>query len=116
MKAHQAFDSLNLMVLVAARASLADPAHLERSRLLNRDVRGRVCSALDGMGLRYIPSCANFLMIDLRRDVKPVREALRAQKVDVGRVFPAMPTHLRVTVGTADQMERFLAAFKQVVA
>jgi histidinol-phosphate aminotransferase len=104
LKAHQAYDSLNLMVLVA------------QSRLKNRDVRGRVCSALDGMGLRYIPSSANFLMIDLRREVKPVREALRAQKVDVGRVFPAMPNHLRVTVGTAEQMERFLNAFKQVMA
>ncbi|MEA2693228.1 MAG: histidinol-phosphate aminotransferase [Acidobacteriota bacterium] len=116
LKAHQAYDSLNLMVLVAARASLGDAAHLEQSRLKNRDVRGRVCSALDGMGLRYIPSSANFLMIDLRREVKPVREALRAQKVDVGRVFPSMPNHLRVTVGTAEQMERFLAAFKQVMA
>lgn len=116
LKAHQAYDSLNLMVLVAARASLRDAAHLERSRRLNAEVRGRVYSALDGMGLHYIPSAANFLMIDLRREVKPVREALRAQKVDVGRVFPAMPNHLRVTVGTAEQMERFLGAFKQVMA
>ena len=116
LKTHQAFDSLNLAVLVAARASLADPAHLERSRLKNREVRGRVCSALDGMGLRYIPSSANFLMIDLKRDIRPVREALKARKIDVGRPFPAMPNHLRVTVGTAEQMERFLAAFQQVMA
>jgi histidinol-phosphate aminotransferase len=116
LRVYQAYDSLNLMVLVAARASLGDAAHLEESRQKNHDVRGRVCSALDGMGLRYIPSAANFLMIDLKREVKPVREALRAQKVEVGRVFQAMPNHLRVTVGTGEQMERFLAAFKQVMA
>jgi histidinol-phosphate/aromatic aminotransferase/cobyric acid decarboxylase-like protein len=67
------------------------------------------------MGLHTIPSSANFLMVDLKRQVQPVREALHAQKVDVGRTFPAMPTHLRVTVGTEEQMDRFLTAFKQVM-
>jgi histidinol-phosphate aminotransferase len=116
LRLHQAFDSLSLPALVAARASLGDPAHLERSRQLNREVRGRVCSALDGMGLRYIPSSANFMMIDLGREMEPVRAALRARKVDAGRRFPAMPHHLRVTIGTGDEMDRFLAAFKQVMA
>ncbi len=116
LKVHQAFDSLNLAVLVAARASLGDPAHLEESRQKNLAVRGRVVAAFDSMGLHTIPSSANFVMVDLKRQVQPVREALHAQKVDVGRTFPALPTHLRVTVGTAEQMDRFLGAFKQVMA
>jgi histidinol-phosphate aminotransferase len=113
---HQAFDSLNLMVLVAARASLASADHLERSRRLNREVRARVLQELEGMSLRTIPSSANFFMVGLGREVKPVREALRDKKIDVGRVFPSLPKHLRVTVGTGEQMDRFLTAFKQVMA
>ncbi|HZF10106.1 MAG TPA: aminotransferase class I/II-fold pyridoxal phosphate-dependent enzyme [Thermoanaerobaculia bacterium] len=116
LQLHQAFDSLSVMALVAARASLGDPAHLARSRRLNHEVRAHVVSTVEAMGLRTIPSAANFLMIDLRREVPPVRAALREKKVDVGRLFPALPNHLRVTVGTGEQMERFLAAFKQVMA
>jgi histidinol-phosphate aminotransferase len=116
LQLHQAFDSLNLMVLVAARASLADPAHLARSRRLNHEVRAHVVSTVEAMGLRTVPSSANFFMIDLGREIRPVRAALAERKVDVGRLFPTLPNHLRVTVGTGEQMERFLAAFKQVMA
>ena len=75
------------------------------------EVRGRVVAAFEAMGLRAIPSSANFLMVDLKRPVQPIRDALHARKIDVGRSFPVMPTYLRVTVGTAEQMDRFLAAF-----
>jgi histidinol-phosphate/aromatic aminotransferase/cobyric acid decarboxylase-like protein len=54
-------------------------------------------------------------MTDLRRPVGPVIEALRQRKVEVGRVFPALPTHLRVTVGTQPQMKAFLTALRQVL-
>lgn len=114
LRAHQAWDTLNIMALVAAHASLADPAHLEKSRQLNRETRAFVRSGLAAMGYEPIPSEANFLMVDLRRDVGPVIEALRAKGVEVGRRFPAMPSHLRVTIGTRPQMERFLVAFRGV--
>ena len=54
-------------------------------------------------------------MIDLGREVKPVIGALRERKVQVGRLFPAMPKHLRVTIGTPEEMERFMEAFAGVV-
>ena len=116
LRRRQAYDSLNVLALVAARASLGDPAHLERSRNLNREVRTHALDTLAGMGFKAIPSVANFFMVDLRREVKPVIAALHARNVDVGRVFPALPRFLRVTVGTADEMERFLTAFRQVLA
>lgn len=53
-------------------------------------------------------------MVDLGRDVGPVIEALRKRQVEVGRRFAALPTHLRVTIGTRPQMERFLAALREV--
>ena len=115
LRAHQAWDSMNLMALAAARASLADTAHLEKSRRLNRETRAFVVSGLEGMGYRPIPSETNFLMVDLRRDVGPVIDALKGRGVEVGRRFPAMPRHLRVTVGTRPQMEAFLGALRGVV-
>jgi histidinol-phosphate aminotransferase len=115
LRPHQAFDSLSIMALAAARGSLADSAHIERSRRLNRETKEIVCSRLEAMGYRPIPSAANFLMVDLRRDVGGVIGALRERGVEVGRRFPAMPTFLRVTIGTRPQMERFLSALGPVL-
>jgi histidinol-phosphate aminotransferase len=116
LRRHQAFDSVNILALAAARASLHDAGQVSRGRQLNREVRTAVCAELDRLGFTYLPSAANFMMIDVRRPVAPVIQELRRRNVEVGREFPALPHHLRVTIGTAEQMQAFLAAFGQVVA
>ncbi|HXO28043.1 MAG TPA: histidinol-phosphate transaminase [Thermoanaerobaculia bacterium] len=116
LRQHQAFDSVNILALAAARASLHDAGHVSRGQRLNREVKAAVCAELDRLGFAYIPSATNFMMIDLRRPVAPVIQELRRRNVEVGRAFPALPQHLRVTIGTAEQMQAFLAAFGQVVA
>jgi len=115
MRTHQAFDSVNIMALVAATASLKDTDHVTRGRRLNTEVRKMVCDELESLGYRYIPSHANFMMIDLRREVRPVISALLSRGVEVGRLFPALPNFMRVTIGTNAQMKSFLAAFKEVM-
>jgi histidinol-phosphate aminotransferase len=115
MRTQQTWDSVNIMALVAALASLKDAEQVTRGRKLNSEVKKSVCAELDGLGYRYIPSHANFMMIDLRRDVRPVIAALRGRGVEVGRLFPALPNHMRVTVGTAPEMKAFLSTFKEVM-
>lgn len=115
MNAHQIFDSVNIMALVAALASLKDPEHVARTHKLNGEVRKAVCAELDVLGFSYIPSHANFMMIDLRREARPIIAALRNRGVEVGRIFPAMPNFMRVTIGTSAQMKLFLAAFRAVM-
>src|SRR5687768_4333719 len=114
LRAHQIFDSVNIMALVAAVASVKDPEQVLRGRKLNNEVKASVCAELDKLGYRYIPSHANFMMIDLRREVRPIITALRYRGVEVGRLFPPLPNFMRVTVGTASDMKLFLAAFKEV--
>lgn len=116
LRGQQAWDSLNILAIAAARASLKDAAHLERSRRLNRETRAWLRTKLEGMGYRLLPSETNFVMVDLRRDVGPTIEALKGRRVEVGRRFAALPNFLRVTIGTRPQMEAFLAAFRQVMA
>ena len=115
MRTHQIFDSVNIMALVAALASVKDTEHVERGRKLNSEVKKSVCTDLDSLGYRYIPSHANFMMIDLRREVRPVIDALRSRAVEVGRVFPALPNFMRVTIGTAPEMKQFMTAFREVM-
>jgi histidinol-phosphate aminotransferase len=115
MRAHQTWDSVNIMALVAALASLKDTEQVTRGRKLNSEVKKSVCAELDALGYRYIPSHANFMMIDLRRDVRPIIGALRSRGVEVGRLFPALPNFMRVTVGTAAEMKTFVSAFKEAL-
>ena len=115
LRTHQAFDSVNIMALVAALASLKDTDQVTRGRRLNSEVKKDVCAELDTLGYRYIPSHANFMMIDLRREVRPVIDGMRARGVEVGRVFPALPTFMRVTIGTAPEMKQFVSAFREVM-
>ncbi|MGZ7041599.1 MAG: pyridoxal phosphate-dependent aminotransferase, partial [Thermoanaerobaculia bacterium] len=116
MRRHQAWDSMNIVALAAGRASLADKDHVARGRQRNSDTRGWVFQQLDRLGYTHLPSETNFMMIDLRTDVVPVIRALRERNVHVGRLFPALPHFLRVTVGTPEQMQRFVEAFRKVVS
>ena len=61
-----------------------------------------------------IPSETNFFMVGLGRDVQPVIGEFRAKGIIVGRPFPPMTQHMRVSIGTEDDMSKFLAAFKQI--
>ena len=115
LKVHQIFDNVNIMALVAALASLKDLEHVTRTRQLNTEVKKSVCAEFDSLGYRYIPSHTNFMMINLRREVRPVLNSLRNRGVEVGRLFPALPTFMRVTIGTREQMQGLLSAFREVM-
>ncbi len=116
LRPHQTWDSLNIMAVVAAIASLNDDDQLTNGKKMNRDTKQFVLSELDAIGYKSIPSQANFIMIDLRRPVPPVIGGLRQRNVQVGRLFPALPNHLRVTVGKRPEMETFLQEFRQVMS
>jgi histidinol-phosphate aminotransferase len=68
------------------------------------------------MGYKTIPSQANFIMFDCKRPVVPLIQALQQRNVHVGRLFPALPNHMRLTIGKKAEMETFLAAFRQITA
>jgi histidinol-phosphate aminotransferase len=113
---HGTHDSLNVMALAAGRASLADVQHVEEGRKRNRETRAHVVAELEKMGLHTIPSEANFIMTDLGRDLRPVNAAMRTRGIEIGRLFPALPHHMRLTIGTEEQMARFFTIFKSVMA
>ena len=116
MRNQQTWDSVNIMALVAANASLQDADQVEQGRRRNSEMKKFVYAELDKLKFEYIPSHANFLMVNLRREVRPVIGALRERNVQVGRVFPALPNFMRVTIGTGPQMDAFFSAFRSVMA
>jgi histidinol-phosphate/aromatic aminotransferase/cobyric acid decarboxylase-like protein len=66
-------------------------------------------------GYDFIPSEANMIMVDGKRPGRQTAQAMLAQKVAIGRAWPALPNHVRVTVGTRDEMARFKTAFDRVM-
>ena len=115
IRPHQTWDSVNIMALAAGIASLNDPEQVPNGRRLNSETKQFVLGETRKLGYSNIPSDANFVMIDVKRPVQPLIKALRDRNVQVGRLFPALPTHMRVTIGKQTEMETFMTAFREVV-
>jgi len=115
MRPHRTWDSVNILALAAAKASLEDAAQVPNGRRLNIQTRKFVVDELRKMGLDHIPSQANFMMIDTKRPVRPLIESMNSLGVQVGRAFPSLPNHMRVTIGKQDEMEAFVSAFRRTM-
>jgi histidinol-phosphate aminotransferase len=108
--------TINALAQAAALAALDDRAHLEATLQNNRRGKAFLVGVCEVLGLGYIPTEANFLMIDLGRPAASVFEGLLKHGVIVrpGGGF-GRPTCIRVTVGTPEQNERFAAAVREVL-
>jgi len=107
-------DNGNAAVLQAALVSLADSEHVASCRAQLNGTRQWLCAELTKHSRPFIPSQANFVMLDMGTDVKPIIEQFRARNIIVGRRFTAMPDFLRVTIGTQPETESFLAALREI--
>lgn len=97
-------------------ASLKLPQLVPQRRKLIGDIREETIAFLEKHNHKVAPSASNCFMVETGRPAQQVIDALADQKIMIGRVFPAMPTHVRVTVGTAEEMKKFQAAFLKVMA
>jgi len=102
--------------MVGATASLKARSLVAERRKITRDTREDVFSFLDKNKVRYIPSVSNHFLVDVKRPGREIISALRGENILVGRTWPSLPTHVRVTVGTPEEMNRFKTAFLKVMA
>lgn len=108
--------SVNACARWGAVAALKDTASQQWVKQTTVELRQKATADLQSLGYDCIPSQTNFFMVHLRRPVQPVIEAFRKKGVIVGRPFPPMLEHLRVSIGTPDEMRRFAVAFREIVA
>jgi len=108
--------NVNSLALVAAAAALGDQPHIQRSAAANAEGMALLRSGCDELGIGYVPSAGNFLTIDVGQDATPVYGALLREGVIVRPIgVYEMPQHLRVTVGTESENQRFLSALTTVL-
>jgi histidinol-phosphate aminotransferase len=101
--------------MAGAIASLKARGLIESRRKIIADIREETVGWLEKKGFDVIPSEANMIMIDARRPGREVFQAMMKEKVAIGRSWPALPTHVRVSIGTREEMAKFRAAFGRVM-
>jgi histidinol-phosphate aminotransferase len=102
--------------LVAATASLKHTGLIAERKKINADVREETFQWLESNGYSFVRSQSNCFMLDTKHPAKQVIDAMAAQKLFIGRIWPAWPTYTRITVGTRPEMDQFQAAFKKVMS
>ena len=108
-------NGVNQIAIAAARATLGDTERVERERASNRETREMTRRMFESMGCGVGPSETNFILVDLRRDSRLFRDACRRAGVVVGRPFPPLNNHVRISIGTMDEMQRAGATFRRVL-
>lgn len=112
---HEPFN-LSRVATAAGPAALADREWLRRCQDLNREGRGFLSTEFTRLGFDVVPSQANFILVDVKRDADGVFAQLLAQGIIVRPASAwGYGTHLRVTVGTAEQNRRLIDALESIV-
>jgi histidinol-phosphate aminotransferase len=106
--------SINAVVKWGGAAGLQDIAGQQRVKEMTLRIRKKAIADVKALGYEVLPTETNYFMVGIRRDVQPVIEEFRKRGVLVGRPFPPMTQHLRVSVGGEDDMARFMTAFKEI--
>jgi histidinol-phosphate aminotransferase len=108
--------ALPITGMCAATASLKSKTLVPERRKIIGDVRANVFAFLDKHNFQYVPSVSNKFMVNVHRPGGETIEALRKEKIYIGRVWPSWPTYVRVSIGTQEEMNKFKTAFLKVMA
>jgi histidinol-phosphate aminotransferase len=105
----------NNVAIAAAMAVLADEPERVRQRALNTAGRKDAERFFTARGRRFHPAHANYLFVEIKRDITSFRTACEARGLLIGRLYPPADTWARITIGTPDEMRRGLAIFEEVL-
>jgi histidinol-phosphate aminotransferase len=115
MSAFSGWSAMPITAVAAASASLKDARLVPDRKHINSTIREATFEWLAKNGYSFVPSQSNCFMLEVKRPAKEAIAAMAAQNVFIGRPWPVWPTHVRITVGTQAEMERFQAAFDHVM-
>ncbi|HEY8461120.1 MAG TPA: aminotransferase class I/II-fold pyridoxal phosphate-dependent enzyme, partial [Blastocatellia bacterium] len=107
--------ALPLTGMVAATASLKVKNLVPERRKIVKDIREDVFAFLQKNNISFIPSVSNCFMIDAKMPARRLINAMKKEKIYIGRVWPAWPTHARISVGTKEEMAKFKTALLKVM-
>jgi len=108
--------SVSVVAHAAALAALDDEAHTQKTLKNNAEQAERLIAGIAELGYHPVPTWANFLYCELGDDAAAAAKQLQAGGVIVRPLGPwGAPTAIRITIGTPEQNDIFLKAFKKVM-
>jgi len=108
--------NVNSLAQAAALAALEDEAHVMECVRMIEAGRHFLYDEFKALGLRYVPSRANFILVDVGRSAIDLYQSLLKDGVIVRPMTPfGMETALRVTVGTPEENRRLVKALRAVL-
>jgi histidinol-phosphate aminotransferase len=108
--------NVNAFAQAAAVAALADKQYVEESRALNRAGMAQLTTAFTALGLPYVPSHGNFVLVKVGDGVAVFQQLLRAGIIVRPVANYGLPQWLRITVGLPAENARFVAALPAALA
>ncbi len=109
---HAVQNSPNVLAGAAAIASLEDDGIVDRAIAVNNESKEIVHTTLDELGLEYLPTNTNFIMHRINGDLPTYRDRMAAEGLLVGRNFPPMLDHNRLSFGLPNEMDQWASAIK----
>ncbi len=108
--------NVNAVAMAAAATALTDAEHLNNSRVLNKQVLGKLKNGINNLGFNWIPSEANFLTINFGQKSKLIYENLLKKGIFVRALDDyQMQEYLRVTTGLKQDNNIFLEMLSEIV-
>lgn len=101
--------------MVGAIASLGLKDLVQKRRNIVVGIRGETVEWLDKQSYPILPSEANMIMVDVRQPGGAFGKDMHKEKVVIGRTRPTLPNHVRVSIGTRDEVAKFREAFRRVM-
>src|SRR5580698_2900870 len=109
--------SVSIPAQAAALAALDDDAHTQKTLKNNAEGAERLAAGIADLGHRPIRTWANFLYCELGDDADGIAKRMQGEGVIVRPLGPwGAPNAIRVTIGTPEQNDIFLKAFKKAMA
>ncbi|MBD3380248.1 MAG: histidinol-phosphate transaminase [Candidatus Omnitrophica bacterium] len=109
--------NVNSLAQVAAKAALDDEDFVSRSRQLVDSEKEKIYKALKDLGVEYIPSRTNFILINTGRDSSRIFEHVLSKGVIIREMSPwGLKGFIRMNIGLPEENDRFLQVFKEALA
>jgi histidinol-phosphate aminotransferase len=106
----------NLVAQAAAQAALGDLDYVEQSRKTNAQEKQKLYQALAALGVQYIPSEGNFIMLNLNQSGEAIAQQLLQQGIIVRPITGyGFPNSIRVTIGTCRQNVRLIETLTTIL-
>jgi histidinol-phosphate aminotransferase len=116
MRQFSSYDNVNIAVARVGVAALNDADGLAAAIKRVEADRDAFVTEAKKRSVTYVPTQGNFVMIETGKPIRQVIDYFKGKNIMIGRPFPPLLTHARITIGTPGEMKTFWSAWDEMKA